>query len=660
LRYYSLEELERVLPAVLEKVRGEGHRVGTGEALSLLQLARSYAALEAREHLSEDELRLIVEGVLKREAAVESFMRHLRMESAGSRLREAAERLEGEIAAMLREMGVAPGWRVSKRIVKRGKRGRDARRSLGYYLMLKRIGVIRGRPGNERVADPQAIRSIAFSLARRGYESVEKAYEDLRPAGGRDYRLMEAEARVHPRLESLSEGQLLQLGEASIRKGNYETLRSVAERLAALAARGELRDAARAARILEAAGLRDPGVAEALLIAEPRLAERLNVPPETVARAASKAPGDRAGEIVARALRRMGREEALKLLSLVDPQHLWAVKRHPFTGDEAALLEAAVKASRGLREAVAFHETGNPGRRDMAVYLAGDAAEAVESLGGVAPLGRVSVETVKAMARLAEGLAAADSPGEVLAGDLIARMKPGDAVTVLRSLYSRASPEERELLLAAAERLLARLSGREGLRLLPKWVTGGERGRVDVRRSVYRLVRRSPEPLVYRRRLKSRRIVLALDVSGSMIEHSAWAASIAMLFARNVERLVTFSGAPRVVEGPLKPRELARALLEAEFRGLTNVAAALRASEKPGVRSVVLVSDLKQTVAGEEPLEAAAERLVRRGHRIVAVVPRGHDAEAAARLEAVGARVVYAPTPRLTAVHLLRVLLRTG
>ncbi len=659
MRYYSLEELEAVLPSVLEKLRSEGHRVGTGEAVLLVQLARNYAALEARDQLSEDEVRLIAGGVLKREAAVESFMRHLRMETLGSKLRESAERIEGEITAMLREMGVAPGWRVSKKMVKKGKRGREARRSLSYYLMLRRIGVIRGKPGSERVADPQAIRSIAFSLARRGFDSVEKAYEDLKPLAGRDYRLMEAEARVHPRLESLSEKQLIQLGEASLRKGNMETLRDVADRLASLAVKGELRDAGRAARLLEAAGLRDPRVEESLLIAEPRLAEKLRPSPETVARAASKAPGEEAGEIVARALKRMSREEAIQLLSLVDPRHLWGVKRHPFTGEEAALFEAAVKASRGLREAVAFHETGNPGRRDMALYLAGEAVESLEAAGLTGGLGRVSAETVRSLARLAEAIALSDSPGE-LAEELLLRLPPGDAVTVLRSLYARAFPEERELLVAAAERILARLSSREGLRLLPKWVVSGERGRVDVRRSVYRLVRRLPHPLIYRRRLKSRRMVLVLDVSGSMIDHAAWAAGIAMLFSRNVERLVTFSGRPGVIEGPLKPRELARALLEAEFRGLTNVAAAIRASEKPGVRSVVLVSDLKQTVAGEEPPEAAAERLLRRGHRLIAVVPRGYDAEAAERLEAVGARVVYAPTPRLTAIHLLRVLLRTG
>lgn len=38
------------------------------------------------------------------------------------------------------------------------------------------VGAIHGRPGRERVADAQSLRSLAYTLARQGMESLREAY----------------------------------------------------------------------------------------------------------------------------------------------------------------------------------------------------------------------------------------------------------------------------------------------------------------------------------------------------------------------------------------------------------------------------------------------------------------------------------------------------
>ena len=181
-------------------------------------------------------------------------------------------------------------------------------------------------------------------------------------------------------------------------------------------------------------------------------------------------------------------------------------------------------------------------------------------------------------------------------------------------------------------------------------------GRVDVRLSAYRMLRMAPDPLRFRRRLASRDVTLVLDVSGSMARYSVWALAIAMAFSSHVRDLVLFSSSPRLLRGPLKPAVLAEALLSTSFRGLTDIAGALGAAGQARSKRVVVVTDLKQTVAGD--VAGALEALLARGFRVVFIVPPSFDAVERARVEALGARVRVAYKPEDAAREVLRVLRR--
>ncbi len=658
MRYYKVDELISSLPLIAEKLRSRGFRVGVSEVVELARLARAYADLNSRDALSEDEVAAIAYAVIKEPGGDRAFLEELRGVTASRRVSEAAERIEAEISEKLRILGVSPGWRVSKK--KAGRRGKEA---LAAYLQLRRIGVITGRPGNERVADPSAIKAISLRLAMRGFESLEEAYRELRPMRGRDYALMEAEAGLHPGLGGLDERRLVELGWAAARKGNSQLLRSVARELARRVEAGRVSRLEDAFKLLRASGMLDSRLASEMIAGDPGLVEEARgLPPREfariVARAAEMAGVERAGEIVAKALRSSGPGEAVEILSKVPLESLWAVKKHPLRGAEALALEAAAAAARSLVSAIRYLETGNEGWRDMALEESERAARLAaraKSEGAKIP----DPSRTEALARLAATIAGgSEHIGESVVDAIARRLGPSEAVRVLRAAYARAESEEaRRLLAQSLEKLLSRLASREGLVLLPRWRLSPRRGRVDVRRSIYLMARQSPRPLVFREKERASRISLVLDVSGSMIDYSSWALAVSLLFARNVERVVVFSHRVRVVEGPLKPRELAEVLLSAEFKGLTNISAALREAGHSRSRRIVVVTDLKQTV-DDEPVAAAVKRLVSSGRRVVFISPPTAPWEEVEAVERAGGRVTVAYTPRQAALRVLRMLLR--
>ncbi len=660
---YSVETVIDLLPGLAEALRRRGLRIGTSQLVEAARLLKSYSALEAREYLDEEEVSLVLGAALSlRGGHAEALRDELRGLLVAARLDEAARGIQEEINERLSALGLKPGARVVKKRILGG--GPKRRERVAAYLELKRVGVIRGPRGRERVAGAAEISVISKRLARLGYRSIEDAAREAGRAWGEDDIMLHAEARLGAgrELGDMDTDRLLKLGEAALRKGDRRLLRSVAEELGRRILRGERVDSEKSLEILRRAGALSPAHERALLRREPDLVAASTLPPRELASLAESLGAERGGLLVSKALKRLGIGAARELVANLDPALLWAVKKHPLRGPEASLVDAAAKASRSLREALLYAETGEPGRADMARDLASRSLEALEALGDPR-LGRLSRGEVEALASMALAIVdALEARGPESVEGLAAtlrRLGLPRALQVLRGLYSRVTPEARGLVARAAASLLYRFASREGLRLLPRRLTATHGpGRLEVRHTIYRLGRLAQDPLVFRRRLRSRSIGLALDVSGSMIEHSVWALSIAVLFASNIDRLVLFSAEPTVLEGPFTPIQLAETLLSARFAGYTDIAGALEAlGGSRGARRLVLVSDLKQTLEPGDPVAAAAS-LVRRGFKLLAITPPLHDAATRRRLEEVGVRVRVAYTPRDAAREVLRSLLR--
>jgi len=656
---YSVDTIIDLLPSLAAALRGRGLRVGTGQLVTAARILRSYSTLVSREYLEEAEVSLILTSTLALgPGQAGALSEELRSLLATARLEGGARELREEIVGRLEALGLKPGARVFKRRVLEGPRRRER---IAAYLELKRIGVIKGSPDGERVASESEITVISKRLARLGYSSIEEAARESGRGWSEDDIMLHAEARLGAgrELEAMETRRLIGLGEAAIRKGDKNLLRLVAEEIGRRILRGERVDGEEAYRILRRAGVLSAAHERVLVARDPSLAGSTSLSVRELSGLAESLGEERGGSIIAKALKSMGRDEARELLSILDPSLLWDVKRHPFTGEEALLVEAAVNAARSLREALMYAETGEPGRADMARDLANRSLEAAGRID--LSIGRLSRSEIEGMALTALSIVDFVEGGFESVEGLVSslrRLSLPSALRVLRGLYTRAGPEARRLVVRAAASLLYRLAAREGLRLLPrKALSPHPPGRLEVRHTIYRMGRLAQDPLVFRRRLRSRSLGLVLDVSGSMLEHSVWALSIAMLFNHNIERLVLFSSEPRVIEGPFTPLELAETLLSTRFAGYTDIAGALEAAATPKPRRLVLVSDLRQTVKPGDPV-GVASALVRRGVKMLVIAPPAHDIAARRGLEEVGVSVRIAYTPRDAAREVLRTLLR--
>ncbi|MCE4604112.1 MAG: VWA domain-containing protein [Aeropyrum sp.] len=656
-RHYDVSEIRSALPRIAESLRSAGYSVGISDVVELARIVEAYADLSSRSCLSEEEVEFLAGSIIKNSKAVELLMSELRKATGSDKMRERVERIEREISLSLEKLRVRPGGRISKKKASRG--GGEA---IAAYMKLRNVGAIRGKPGRERVLDSQGLRSLAYRLARDGFDSLEEAYRSKRAKPDSDRRLMEAESGLVPKLAEMDEKSLIELGWASIKKGNSYVLKEVGKELSRRALSGSLTRAEEAYPILKRAGILNREVLARMVAQDPSLASRPEVDVDVVARAAGMVSLERAGEIVSKKIKTASRDEAEVLLRKISPEALWAVKSHRLGGEEGLLFSAAVKAAASLRSALRYSENGGEGWREMGEGLAVEAFSMASSLPPDASLGGLSRATVFSMAETAISILSLNSrplndPEKVV--ETVRRLDLPVSIRVLRSLYGKTFDEgEREVLVRSMERILYKFSSRIGLRLLPKTLRSELRShRVDVRSSIYKSIRTGSPTLVYRSKLKAAKINLALDVSSSMLEYSSWAIAVASLFLSNIVRLTLFSHKTHVLDGPLSRREVARTLLSAEFRGFTDVSRAIEETAFPGARRLVVVSDLQQTV-DSTPLPAVVRSLSRRGYRIAFIAPPSARLEDVESVREAGASVIIAWTPRQAALGILRHLLR--
>ncbi len=662
MRLLDVNELVESIPDLVDRLRGMGYSIGTSQAVDAVRIIESYSCLRGASKISEDEAVFVLESVLAvRGVSRSDISEALRHSLAGRRVRERAEKILEDIEERLSLLGAKPGLRVSKKSL--GGRKREKKEKLRAYLELRKIGAIRGKSGAERVVDAHTLRGVAWRLAKEGYESLEEAARSVK-AGSRDYMLMEAEARLEVDPESLSRldgKRLLKLGEAASRKGNYKLLRMVGEEVSRRVLAGRRLDPHQARFILEKAGLLTPDHDKMLyMTGQGRGIDRgSRVDVDSILGAVDGMGEEEAANLLSKALKALGEDDARKLLSQVDPSLLWRVRRTSLRGREAELVKATSYAANAVREAMLYLESGDPARADMARDYINRSRGILTRLDdvGIGRLNNGVAEDLLEVASSILGIASMDSPSPGEVSRILGVLGFERAVRVLRGLY-RTGGEWRSIAEWALERLIYMASSREGLRPLPKWRlydTGP--GRVDVRRSVYGVLRRSPRPLVYRRRLRSNLVSLALDVSGSMESYSIWALGMASMFARSLDRVVLFASRPTVYQGPFGRRDIARILLSTSFRGYTDIYSGILEASKTRARRVIIISDLAQTIDAGDPLEAALSAS-RMGKKLVFIVPLRHDEELRTRLEDSGFNIAIVSNARQAARQVLRAFSR--
>ncbi|MEB3847031.1 MAG: VWA domain-containing protein [Desulfurococcales archaeon] len=656
-------ERDRLASLIVEaawRLRSEGARISTAEIVKAVELAEAYMSLLGKRELSRDELELLLcSSFTMFQGDCNTLKDALALIEGGRRLKERAASILSDIERDLETIGGKPRARITKKKATRAKSKAEKAEKIAAFYRLKRAGVIRGTPGRERIVDSSQIRRIALELARSGASSLDEAVRNMEMPREWDGVLDAVEAGYHPgELAEASEKRLLKLARAAERKHDRGLLESVAEELARRLRCGyRVRDPHAVASILEKAGVMTDTLRRILALEAP-MASQLS--PDNLVKALEASDYEKGGRLLASALEKMSRDEALRVISRVDPRYLWNLSKRTMRKLDDKSVVAAYYASNAIRESLRYFETSDESRGDLASdYLekARSMSENISSSIIDKPVLAGLIEEASVYLRLAESLGGNLDPG-LLEGEL---RKIGyiEGIRFLRNAYRVAGEELRRVILSSMERLLYRLSSREGLRLLPvKRRSRVPPGRVDVRRSLYSIMRVEPQPITYLRKLKSARLSLALDMSGSMFEYSSWAIGVASLFSNNLERLILFSHDVSVYREPITRRMLARILLEYEFEGYTNISKALReAGASTRSRRVVVVSDLKQTVE-DEPVPAVVESLRKLGKKIVFIVPSKHDEQARMDVERAGGIVVPVRDPQRMAGVILRVLLR--
>ena len=604
----SRDSLGEVLIGLAYALREAGERVGTSELVEAHRIITDYMALERRETLDPEELIGIVASIwppaARRRRLLEAELSRM-LASRG--VEERAQRILNDLLKAAHDIGARPGDRVSLKSATKGRTKKERARARAAFAKLRRVGAISRRGGREKLVDHAGLRSIALRLARQGFSSLEEAASAGRLPGSMDDLMLMAEARIpiaRESLEGLSESRLLRAGWAAVRKRDYRTQKAVGEELRRRIARGEpVRDPEGIVELLRRTGMLTSDVLIGLAM---RGEPVPGLDPGTAADIAESLGVEAGGRLVSSYRKVMGRKEYLDLASRVDPRLLWGVRPSSVPQEYRDLVEAAASAAMALREAMEYARTLNPARADMARHYAAKAGSLLARIRGPG-IGRLDRDSVEALIRQAENIV--DTVEGIGSGivepsivEVLAKMDLPDAVEVLRSAYSNtSSPEVRRLLVTAMDRLLARASSSVGL--LP---VGGRRrsprGRLELRPTLYNIIRMRERPLVFSVKRMSRPLSLALDTSGSMSRYSAWALAVAALFSRHIERLVMFSHEIHVYRGPFSRRDLARILLEAEFGGRTDIGRAIEAAAGRGrSRLVIAVTDLAQTVAGPRP-----------------------------------------------------------
>ncbi len=665
------EAVRKKYPELLVRLahtcRKLGLSVGTSEIVEAEKLLEVYTALKGG-RIRPSEAREVVKAVFVKRSHEERVFEEAwsRVASSNEVFRELLDRVEEH----LRTLRVGFGERIySRRMLVSGADKATRERRRHAYRELKKMGIIVRRGGREAVLPRHIAMKRIAEISRKAHTASEAlsrhwlaTLEEGR--GGIDPEMLRDADIPEQTLERLDADRLAELGMRAWRVGNKRLAYRAARRIASLVSSGvEPRNAEAVLELFQLTGVGDLHTYLRLARADPAMVSKVakTLGPEVLATHLTSMDRESIERILPKLARILGPEETIRLVSTLPLETLEKLPRSAFknTGraNEAFIL-AARHISKAQSLALRYLETMNEAYLNYAIHEHAKARELLDRLDphSISPQLRPLYSHVKS---LSETLPTSAGPPKELMAKLaprIARMDLHQAFRILSSLYSSPNPEVRREAYRLAQKIWHARSTLLKSMVLRKWQKTSMRGRVELRETVYRVVRMQQDPLVYRKRRRSPGIVLAVDRSGSMVPYATWAVLTAFAFSRNVKRLVLFGEDVEVIEVARGTRRLVEVLLSARFGGYTNISAAmLEATQGLPPATLVLISDLKQTVQAESPV-SVAECLVKSRWRIVVVAPPNRDLVVEEALRERGVRVEIVKTPWETGRRLARYL----
>ncbi|AEM39508.1 VWA containing CoxE family protein [Pyrolobus fumarii 1A] len=623
------EDLVSLCIRIAYRLRREGLQVGTSEIVDALRIAENLALLEGKEldkEILHDVIRAVFAHNDREETVVERVWREI------NQSQNSIARVIAAVEDDLRRLGLGWGSRIySKKKLLNGPHAEERREA---YSRLRLLGLIVRTPRGDVVLDRDAaIRRIRSLLRQYGsaWDALAASAARMISRGKLEWFALYAAPVDEEKLDGIEIDRIALAALQALQEGNRGLARKLASIVAKRLESGETpRDSWSAYKLLRNLDALTPRSLASLLRSEPRLALEL---------LRSRESRDMLAEALrlldANALRsilrkishdRRGIGVAAGLLGEVDLS-VWSevrISRQPRSWEEAVVAIAGMlaRAEQGFLAAA----RGDEAQLDYALYE----LEKVKQIDySEAPDWAIRAieryrERVEQLRSVIEGV----SDAMIRLYSIVKRMQPDEALLYLREVYRSGDDHLKRTALRLAEIVWRRMEARAAKHAKRSSETIiSQRGRVDVRRTVYNLVALRENPIVARKRRKKPSIALVLDTSGSMAKYTLWALLAASSFSGLVYTLTLFSSDVEIVQNAwkLSRRRIIELLFRVSFEGYTNISVALRETARVYTTpsKMVIVTDLCQTVEDERPSETAA-RLAREGWHLLFILPPRH------------------------------------
>lgn len=461
----------------------------------------------------------------------------------------------------------------------------DYRKAVSSFVFLKRLGVIQEtKSGLHRVLDKKETQQLVKQF-KENKRSLEEVIGKSKTGWSRDDLLMEAEVKSDPSsyLSYLSSKRLLDVLSARIRKKDWKTVNKIFRELNSRINKLSNKEISRLARELEnTPRITDNQLIENLLKRKPSLKNRLA----------------------------KNRKKPVAV----------------YSQNDNAQLSDGYSRSMGGSQSFSYYirrylETGNLGYLDMALSSVQEDSDY--------PL----------YARLAKYIEKGDEIEHTRMISLAYRLLYPETDIIARIVAGKRI--KRRLIHFLQDRIL--LEAKAGKKKISKkiYIDSGNGGRLDIRRSSFRLVRFHNRPLIYRMNVRKHGAVLVVDTSGSLSKFSGEVILYSSLFSRLIESLIVFSDESHIFKCG-KKCNVDSILDKLVFGGNTNLVNALEtaADLSRSYRKIVVVSDLKHNVGNRHLLVNKVEEILAMRRKLVFILVGDYDERTSAILADMGARVI--------------------
>ena len=591
---------------VASALRCKGIKVPTSKVIDCITILSNYMAMrgfKSTDAVPFQELAYVMYSVLGCRLEFKHFLDILKsvlQSPYRNAVRESIEFVKREVEKL--------GLRFGSPVKRPHAHLRDFERG-DAYAILKLLGLIRrDRRGERVVNEREASRRIKQLVKRHGSLNsalAEKVAEDAHRGGYIASLLSPHTLKIVS--NSLSVDELVTIGRAALKNRNYTTARFVADLVQERVDNGdlELHNVLDAYELLRWADKLSTLTLLRLVSMDPKIVNKLEA--KDIAKLLDKLD-ERSLAVALKELSSKG----YKYSKIV---HSYAKKLPLTLSAQLASTPSLKRIGLALQYGIRALDEGNVAYIDMALAELGQVED--HELSRLISRFLRTVECV-----LEDG----ECGGELV--DVLYRVVNlrlisfEELLSIARAVLKRTQLRSKAIYLAEHfYRLLAAHLGFRGEFNASKVKT--ESGtRLLVRDTLYKITR-FQNVLVYEGRRKVPGYVLVVDKSGSMRPYSVTAILVASMFATAIKRLVLFDSNVYVYDDITRrsKRVVLDLLLSTEFNGYTNVATALREASrgmKPSI--LVLLTDFRQTVRDEEPLEVLCS-LLRVGWQIRVVAP---------------------------------------